>query len=98
MKMDLAATCEARARHRLRGVAYGQNRPLMGRSIGLQPAPVRVAPDPEKHIPWLYADEVADARLRHIRFGRLQGENKSFSMDAILRQSTDVEQTDVRET
>ena len=62
MKMDLAATCEARARHRLRGAAYGQNRPLMGRSIGLQPAPVRVAPDPEKHIPWLYADEVADWR------------------------------------
>lgn len=77
-------------------LAYGRNRPLMRPIIGLQPAPVRVGPDPQKHIPWLYADEVADVRLRHIRFGRQRGESKAFSMEPVLRQSADVEQTDAR--
>jgi hypothetical protein len=64
--------------------------------IGLQPAAVRVGLDPQKHIPWLYADEVADVRLRHIRFGRQRGEKRAFSMEPVLRQSVDVEQTDAR--
>ena len=78
-------------------VAYGQ----IARSWAAFRSParaVRVAPDPEQHIPWLYADEVADVRLRQIRFGRQHDETKSFSMEPILRQSPDVEQTDVRET
>jgi hypothetical protein len=79
-------------------LAHGRNRPLMRPIVGLQPAAIRIAPNPQKHIPWLCADEVADVRLRHIRFGRQRGESKAFSMDAILRRSVEVEPSDVRET
>ena len=47
---------------------YGLNRPLYGRFIDVQPAPTRPAPDAEKRIPWLYADEVDDLLLTQIRF------------------------------
>jgi len=47
---------------------YGLNRPLYGRFIDVQPAPTRPAPDAEKRIPWLYADEVDDLLLTNMRF------------------------------
>ena len=47
---------------------YGNNRPLYGRFIDVQPAPTSPALDAEKRIPWLYAADVRELLVRDIRF------------------------------
>jgi len=63
---------------------YGLNRPLYGRFIDVQPAPTRPAPDAEKRIPWLYADEVDDLLLTHIRFRSDPADHSARDVSAMI--------------
>ena len=58
---------------------------------------MRPAPDPEKSIPWLYAEDASGIRLRNVRFGRKREEERAFSVEALVRSVEGLEESDVRE-
>jgi len=58
---------------------------------------MRPAPDPEKSIPWLYAEDASAIRMRNVRFGRKRGEERAFSVEALLRGVDTLEKSNVRE-
>jgi hypothetical protein len=64
-------------------LSYGKNRPLFGRHFDLQPAAMRTSPDPKLHIPWLYADDVTDVRVRNVRVDREPAEPHRFDMSSV---------------
>ncbi len=78
-------------------LAYGKNRPLLGKVIDLQPAAVRPAPDAEQRIPWLLAHEARSISARHVRYGRRENDAPRFSVEALLENS-ELECLDVLET
>jgi hypothetical protein len=78
-------------------LAYGRNRPLLGKWIDLQPAPLRPAPDAERHIPWIWADNVRDLTLHRIRYGRARSESQGFGVDGVLNDIRELSMADVAE-
>lgn len=79
-------------------LGYGPNRALFKPLLDLAPAPMRPAPDPDQQIPWLYAEDAADLRLRNIRFGRRPDENREFSVEPVIRDVEELVQSDVTES
>lgn len=59
---------------------YGRNRPLFKPLYELSPAPNVPAPDPARHIPWLFAADVQALRATNVRCARVEGE-ADFSID-----------------
>ena len=77
-------------------LSYGNNRPLLGKLIDLQPAQPRAAADAQRHIPWLIAHQTRELGLRHVRYGRHGSEDRRFSVEAVIDDSS-VVSTDVTE-
>jgi hypothetical protein len=61
---------------------YGWNRPLFKPLYELSPAPNIPAPDPTRHIPWLFATDVQGLRAAEMRCARAAGE-PDFSIDPV---------------
>jgi hypothetical protein len=65
-------------------IGYGNNRSLFRPVFDLAPLTMRPAPDPDQHIPWLYASDAADIRLKNVRYNRDPKEARTFSVEAVV--------------
>lgn len=59
-------------------IGYGTRRPWFGRTIDLAPNPSKDAPDPRRHIPWLWSEGNAGLCFRNISVQRRPGEKIPF--------------------
>lgn len=78
-------------------IGYGPNRGLFKPVYDLAPAPMRPAPDPKQHIPWIYMEDAADIRMRNVSFGRIPDEQHEFSVGAVISDVDGFEGNDVVE-
>ena len=71
-------------------LSYGSNRPLYGQALDLAPAPLRPSLLEQDHIPWIYADGVADLEIRDIRFRQSRSEERSLTLSPVMKDVSDL--------
>lgn len=65
-------------------ISYGKTRPWFGNEYDCSPDPIFAAPQPELHIPWLYA-LCSEVQHSEVTINRRTGDDYSFSTEAVIR-------------
>lgn len=74
---------------------YSPNAPLYGQEFDLAPAPYRPSFMAKNHIPWIYADGVADLELRNINMHQADTKAHKLALDPVFENVRDLKKISV---